>query len=65
MILMTMSDNQCFNFLLITDNVRIIRNDVIYSQKIFFRKADTGINYDNIIFVFDTIHVLADFAKTA
>ena len=65
MVFVTVSDYKSLNFLFISDKVLEIRNDVVDSKEIIFRKLNSRIDYDDFILKLDPVHVLSNFAQTA
>src|SRR5690625_630648 len=65
MVFMTMGYEQTFNFILILDEIRIIRNNVINSKQFILREFHPCINDDDFILELYSIRVFANLTQTA
>ncbi len=65
MVFMAMGNNQSLDLFTVFDKVGIVRNDIVYSQQVVFGEQNAAVDNDNLVIVFEAVHVLADFAKTA
>ena len=65
MILMPVGQEHAADFFLILDKVRHVRNDKVNAVHVVFGKAETAVDDDDILAVFEYGHILADLVETA
>ena len=63
-VLMTVGQEHAADFFLILDKVRHVRNDKVNAVHVVFGKAETAVDDDDILAVFQNGHVLADFVES-
>ena len=64
MVLMTMGDNEAFDFLFIFHQVGNIRDHLVDTQHVAFRKRDSTVYHHDGIFVLDGGNVHSDLVKS-
>ena len=65
MVLMTVGNDQRFDFFMIFDEVGVIRYDIVHAKQVSLGEHDTAVDDDNLIVMFEAVHVFTDFTKTA
>ncbi len=65
MILMTMGDDDPFDFVTPLDQITEIWNDVVDTEHIILREHQAGIHDQNLVIVFIDHHIGAHFAQSA
>ena len=63
-VLMTVGQEHAADFFLILDKVRHVRNDKVNAVHVVFGKAETAVDDDDILAVFENGHVLADLIES-
>ena len=65
MILMAVCDDYCEDFVAVLLKVRYVWDYVVDSGQFAVREFKAGVDDDNLIAVFENVHVLADFAQAS
>ncbi|MNV85223.1 hypothetical protein D3C71_1791590 [compost metagenome] len=65
MVLMTMSQQNPPDFILIINQVADIGNDNVDAEHVLLGKFQTRINYYNVVSILYYVHILADLAHAA
>ena len=64
MVLVTVSNNDCFHAILILNDIAHIWNNDIYAKHIFTRERKTCVKNDDFVLVLEYGHVFTDLTKT-
>ena len=65
MILVAVSDEDTTNLVSVFHKVGYVGNNQVDTQHLIIGEAEAGIDYDNVIAIFNGRHILADLLQTA
>ena len=64
MVFVTVGNDKCLYTINVFNDVRIVRDNIVDSEKIILGEFNTRIDDDNLILVFNTIGIFTDFPQT-
>ena len=65
MVLVTVGEKDSAHTVGVLFKIRNVGNNQVNAQHIVIRKSDSAIDYYDILFVFNDVHILSDLVKTA